>query len=363
MTNGQTAVMTTTPATDLSSSSSPRPEIRRPQLRSGLPILRRPGSVQLGWDNTDAVVLDPGSGALADWLRLLDGSRGRPELHRAAHRLGLAVADAAAVLDLLDRRGLLEPAEPPPTSTGYVRLIGAGRVGRAVAELLVTADLAILEVVDDEPVDRALYPRRLASGRQSAALEAELRAVRSADRPGPTIYTDDSRRAGGELSRARLPGRRWATEPSADRRPDATVVASDRLEVDRMITDALLRDDQPHLIVRAAGNGVVVGPFVLPGRTACVRCTDLARAERDPDWPGLLSQLTRITGDVPGTLLSWAAATAAGQLLVLLAGGGEPPESAGRTLELDRDHRRQTRRWSVHPGCGCSWSAGALLVG
>ena len=130
-----------------------------------------------------------------------------------------------------------------------------------------------------------------------------------------------------------------------------------------MITDALLRDDQPHLIVRAAGNGVVVGPFVLPGRAACVRCTDLARAERDPDWPGLLSQLTRITGDVPGTLLSWAAATAAGQLLVLLAGGGEPPESAGRTLELDRDHRRQTRRWSVHPCCGCSWSAGGLLVG
>ena len=55
---------------------------------------------------------------------------------------------------------------------------------------------------------------------------------------------------------------------------DLTVVVAEGPEVDRVVTDHLLRLDQPHLLVRSLGDAAWVGPLVLPGRTPCLRCTD-----------------------------------------------------------------------------------------
>ena len=45
-------------------------------------------------------------------------------------------------------------------------------------------------------------------------------------------------------------------------------------EFDRTLLDDLVRDGVPHHVVRVVEGAPVVGPFVLPGETACLRCVD-----------------------------------------------------------------------------------------
>ena len=135
---------------------------------------------------------------------------------------------------------------------------------------------------------------------------------------------------------------------------DLTVICLDGPEVDRVITDHLIRSDQPHLLVRSLGDGVCVGPLVLPGLTSCVQCADLSRRDADPQWPVVLVQLSRVRLDPPAMLTSWAASVAAVQALCFLRGG--TPEAAGSTLELSAiDLITRMRTWPAHAECGCGW--------
>ncbi len=49
-------------------------------------------------------------------------------------------------------------------------------------------------------------------------------------------------------------------------------------EPDRELLDPCVRDGVPHLVVRLTEGDAVVGPFVVPGRTACLRCVDAHHA-------------------------------------------------------------------------------------
>jgi hypothetical protein len=338
----------------------------------------------VGIDTPDAMVIAPAGTGLARWLSLLDGTRGVLELQRSGARLGLDSVRLRQVLRQLAAARLLvgEPDRPmgadrAPASIGRVRLIGAGRLGRAIARSLSRVDLAVLELVDDEPVDRSLYPRHGGLGKQAMALQAELiadraRAGRGAygppfDLPAPLVTAGPPWSAiCAETSVERAgPGghRNGGSDPRWQLTPDLTVLATDRLEVERMFTDALLRADQPHVIARTTSDGVVVGPLVLPGTTPCLRCTDLVRCDLDPDWPGLLSQLNRTTGSLTESLLGWAAGVTVMQVVTLLSALDDPtrswPESAGATLELGRDGIQRRRSWPRHPSCGCAWTIAA----
>jgi hypothetical protein len=121
----------------------------------------------------------------------------------------------------------------------------------------------------------------------------------------------------------------------------------------------LVRAGSPHLVVGIVETTGVVGPLVLPGRTACVRCLDLHRSDRDPAWPRLLAQLAApaSTAACDVVLASSVATTAAQQALALLdAPGGVLPAAANGTLELAGPGWRYRRRsWPPHPACGCGW--------
>jgi hypothetical protein len=112
----------------------------------------------------------------------------------------------------------------------------------------------------------------------------------------------------------------------------------------------------PHLAAAASEAIGVVGPLVLPG-TACLRCLDLTRAERDPAWPLILAQLAGGGADPPAcdTVLAMAvAAQAAAQALAFV----DRPTSASAvingTLELVLpDWRWRRRTWLPHDRCGC----------
>ncbi|HEY2553058.1 MAG TPA: hypothetical protein VGI64_21025 [Streptosporangiaceae bacterium] len=112
----------------------------------------------------------------------------------------------------------------------------------------------------------------------------------------------------------------------------------------------------PHLSVSASEAIGVVGPLVLPGRSACLRCLDLARAERDPAWPLLLAQLAGKRLDPLGCDTVLAATVAAQATSQALAFIDDPPGSVtvNGTLELVLPAWQWRRRsWRPRPDCNC----------
>jgi hypothetical protein len=297
------------------------------------PVIQRTNDeVQVGVDPHAALVFS-GQGISA-LLTHLNGSQPISAVRRAARAAGLTKPQVRWALDALDAAGLLsERGAAAYTATLAplrVRLIGAGPVGLQIARVLVASGLGALYVYDTEPPDVALYPTAGVLTSRAEALRSALAEV------GSTIST---------LSH-------WSKPEAAPL--DLTIVACDSPELDRVITDHLVRIDQPHLVVRCWGNGVSVGPLVLAGQTSCLRCADLARSDADPQWPVVLTQLSRLRLESQPALLAWAASVATAQALAFLH--GELPESAGATLELSwPDFVTRLRRWPAHPSCGCGW--------
>src|SRR5262249_3718956 len=97
------------------------------------------------------------------------------------------------------------------------------------------------------------------------------------------------------------------------RAADLVIVASD-LEHDRAGSDELMHRSVSQLWVCQRDLVGVLGPFVLPGRTACLRCVDLVRAPLDSAWPPLVEAVNAhppqpVPSDpvTTGLLASWAA--------------------------------------------------------
>jgi hypothetical protein len=137
----------------------------------------------------------------------------------------------------------------------------------------------------------------------------------------------------------------------------------------RDLTDPLMREAVPHLVVRLCEGRAVLGPFVLPGLTACLRCLDAHLADDDPSWPLLVEQYSSasrrdradgVPEPVDATLAALAVAWASRELTTY-AEGGTPP-TLGRTLTLQaRGDAVETRVWGHHPRCGCAWTGSARL--
>ena len=299
----------------------PLPPLLR--LRPGTPVLRRGSEdVQVGLEPGGGVVLrGPGARLL---LQGLDGWHDRAALRRLGGAAGLSPDGVDAVLATLQRAGLLDGTDHrPPARAAQVRLVGDGVLARQLTGLLLDAGVDLHLAGLDRPLD----PETLPSGAGPADL-------RPAGQGRWTVV------------------RHWS-KPERDDLA-LTVLAVDTAEADRLVSDHLLRADQPHLVLRSTGTAVTVGPLVLPGRSACLRCTDLGRRDLDPSWPRLLPQLVRLRQPVGAVLTAWAASVAAAQALAFLHGG--VPESVGATLELSSaDHLMRRRTWPLHPGCGCAW--------
>jgi hypothetical protein len=135
------------------------------------------------------------------------------------------------------------------------------------------------------------------------------------------------------------------------------VVLTDLLVPDPDLAAELVASRVPHLMACAVEGRALVGPLVWPGRSSCLRCAQLHRAEIDLAWPKLAAQLV---GRIPPAGLAvtlLAAALTTEQVLAALAGpdAGLPvPPTWDATLELD-PLRGQLRRHPrpAHPRCGC----------
>jgi bacteriocin biosynthesis cyclodehydratase domain-containing protein len=142
-------------------------------------------------------------------------------------------------------------------------------------------------------------------------------------------------------------------------------------ELDRDRLDPLVRARTSHLVLRLVDGAALVGPFVVPGVTACLRCIDAHRSIPDPDHVPVTSRYVRATSrpradgraDVADPVLealahAWAVRDVVAHL------EGRRPATWSRTVHLGPDPaRRDEQDWSRHPECGCCWSAHSLGSG
>ncbi len=319
----------------------------RPALKPGLiPVWRDRDTLQIGIDPRRAVALT-GMAGIAWLITLLDGSREREQVIQAAADRGIPAQTAERVLALLAAAGAVDdfPA-------GTLRVLPQPERTRLAAELA-TVSLAHR---DGDGGARTLARRKAAQvsidggGRAGTIIVRLLTTsgigqVTLADPPAPGPPPP-----GTPQSSTRPPG----PTPPRTPLPDLAILTG---RPTPELRDCLMRERVPHLAVSASEAIGVVGPLVIPGLTACLRCLDLARADRDPAWPLILAQLSGRQPDPVGCdapLATAVAAQAAFQALALIDRAGSADAVTNGTLELVLPGWQWRRRtWPPHPRCSC----------
>ncbi len=338
-------------------------------------VWRDPDTLQIGIDPRRAVALRGmhGAGAL---INLLDGSRELGQVLAAAQDQGITRHAAERVIGLLAAAGALHDF---PAATlralpdglrfrlagelatvslanghtdggalvlarrqgAFVRVHGTGPVASSLASLLTASGIGRVSctgVVGGPAAAGAGVPGGPASGRRVPGGPASGRRVPGGRAPGQHAASDAvaTRRPGP----ARPPGRGRASRdtpgaPGRGRRPDLAVLADG---YPPELPGTLVASSIAHLTAAASEAIGVVGPLVVPGRTACLSCVDMARTDRDPAWPLILAQACGRTPHPPAcaaVLAAAVAAQAAAQALAFLdqaAGvhGGDQRHSGAR---------------------------------
>jgi hypothetical protein len=125
----------------------------------------------------------------------------------------------------------------------------------------------------------------------------------------------------------------------------------------RGLSDQLVRDDAAHLWLAVLPRTVRIGPFVEPGRTACLRCVDAHLGDGDARRATVLHQLEELPAAPYGgwdpLLVQLAAAWAVRDVVRRLDGRPPALRSASVTVSVELEVTR--RDWLRHPHCGCAW--------
>ncbi|GII80930.1 hypothetical protein Sru01_59120 [Sphaerisporangium rufum] len=347
----------------------------RPRLKPALRLVPRDErTLQLGVHPLRALMLTDLEPAVRRFVEGLDGTRTLEELIIQSE---LGESTVRHVLSLLAERGALDDASVRPEPLRGLSLADRERLGPDLDALsLSEADAGDggLAALDRR---RAAHVRVHGAGRVGAQLTALLAAsgvghlcvvdpgaARHADVvPGGLTFAEaGGTREDGAVAAARRvasgvnawTGRTAARLTDGGRRPDLVVLAPVG-PLDPVVIRDLVSMDIPHLLV-TAGEGVgSVGPLVIPGRTACLRCLELIRRDRDPSWPAVGMRLGGFpAGEIAcGTALATVvAAYAAGHVLRFV--DGLPPVVTNRTVDVTPDFQWKTRRWQAHPQCRCS---------
>ncbi|MFJ5834311.1 TOMM precursor leader peptide-binding protein [Streptomyces sp. NPDC093089] len=117
----------------------------------------------------------------------------------------------------------------------------------------------------------------------------------------------------------------------------------------------------PHLYAGVLEATGTVGPLVLPGGTACARCLQEERTDREPVWPRLLAQWrSGAPHPLPACdvgLATAVAGLAAAHALAFL--DGDLPASTGTRWETSLPLLEwRAERLTPHPACPCGAARG-----
>lgn len=134
-----------------------------------------------------------------------------------------------------------------------------------------------------------------------------------------------------------------------DRAPDLAILVGSWV-LSPALHSFWLRRDIAHLPVVLTEEAVHVGPVVEPGSGPCLLCIELHRADEDPAWPAIATQLLgRGTAAVHPVLLAEATAAIARLATSRLSDGA----GVARSVRLAAGGARSWREWEPHPDCGC----------
>jgi bacteriocin biosynthesis cyclodehydratase domain-containing protein len=272
----------------------------------------------------------------SDVIRLLDGSRERDQLVTEARELGVPPAVTERIITLLAAAGVLVDF-----SSDVLRRLPP-ELTRQLMPVLAAASVA----AEDGDGGARLIARRAATT-----------MIVCGSGPIATIVADLLTRSGLAIRTApAAPVQQLAgTQPTDP--PDLVVLVGHQSPAE---TSELSRVRLPHLAVYADEAIGVVGPLVRPGVTACLRCIDLAKAERDPAWPLILAQLAGHSVEpaaCDAVLATTVAAQAAAQALAFADQSPLAHATANGTLELVCPTWQWRRRsWLPHPACSCGSS-------
>lgn len=259
----------------------------------------------------------------------------------------LLAPDLPAVRDLLDtlRHGA---AQPPLTALSPL-------LARLVCELLERG-----LVTDSAPLLRALGTCPGPSAREQHAADSV--------RLTPAAAPPDADPLRVAVLEAGLPT--WARH-ARSLLETAGIAVTDAVEsaqvvlllsaepVDRRQVDAWMRADLAHLILDADDARVRLGPFVLPGRSTCLRCVDAFATDHDPHHPLLIEQRrgaatpSGLPLPIAHDLVAIGTAMAVRELGSFAEGG--TPATLEQTIEIDPALEFPTTHWGRHPACGCGW--------
>ncbi len=287
----------------------------RPMLRPGLRVLRRDvRTVQFGmdWPGVGALEETP---ALRTVLEHVDGFKDTAGVLLAARAAGVDDEEAREALDLLCDCGVV-------VDQSAVRRGAVGESTWAAWWLLAGPS-------------RTAHDLSRAQRGHRVAVE------------GDGVLADAVRHTLG-----------CTPLPSTDSPDAATVrILAGDFEHDRARADAAMRDGRPHLWVCVRDLVAVIGPFVTPGETACLRCVDAAHDDLDRTWTTLLDSAAchpRAPSPCEPTLAALAGAWAAQE--VLLWSSGLRPQTEGAVVEVPMGFGDvQRTRFDPHPRCGCGW--------
>lgn len=140
-------------------------------------------------------------------------------------------------------------------------------------------------------------------------------------------------------------------------------------EFDRAVLDPLIRGDVPHLIIRVLDGVLMLGPFVVPGETACLRCLDAHHTDEDPGYPVALERYVTASTqpredgclDIPEASSTALALAWAARDLRTFATQGVPTTWSSTVVIGEPETQIAAVTWEPHPQCGCRWLAPALF--
>lgn len=335
-------------------------------LPSATRLQRGRHSVQLGLAPDRALVLESHRHPPSRVLSLLDGTRSEPVVRHEASRLGVPPQETARLLDALRERGLLCTAGsllPSKLSPATRRRLEPEAAALALRDLPNGASPA--QILRKRQQQRVIVAGHSRLTGQLAALLATSGVGHVHPTASGTVVGSDPTVGGVLPADTRRPFRRALCDavlravPETDTRAfpehqaDLIVLAGRPHPTPTEVLGHMLRSVR-HLTVWVRDGTVVIGPLVRPGSTACLRCFDLHRTDRDPHWPVLIAQLSTMPDPMESaeaTLLAMAAAIAAGQALAEL--DGDEPDTLDGTLEVSPPAVVRRRSWTPHPRCGC----------
>ena len=150
-----------------------------------------------------------------------------------------------------------------------------------------------------------------------------------------------------------------ATVEAAEIAEGELAVAVGHYVLDPALHGLWLRRDVTHLPVVYSDSSIAIGPFVVPGVSACLYCLQRHASDADPAWPAMASQLWGRRSPADTELMaSEAAAIVAREVVARL---GQRVDARSDQLVIDAATGARSRReFGIHPECGCvSLSAAA----